>query len=45
MLDEKLEMNMLKMKAEKIHLNQMNNKNTPNGATSRFELQAKQHVK
>ena len=41
MFDAKLEMNVLKMNSEKLHLNQMHNKNTPNGATVRFELQAK----
>ena len=38
MLDSKLEMNMLKMKTEKLHLNQMHNKSSPNGATIGFEL-------
>ena len=38
-------MNMLKIKAEKIDLNKMYNKNTPKGTNVRFELQAKQHVK
>ena len=44
MLDAKLEMNVLKIKAEKLHLNQMHDKNIPIGATTSIELQTKQHV-
>ena len=45
MLDAKLELNMLKEKAEKLHLNQKHRKNEPKGDNASFELQVKQHVK
>ena len=45
MLNAKLELRILKEKAEKLYLNQMHNKNAPNGVNVSFKLQAKQHAK
>ena len=36
MLDTKLETSMLKSKTEKLHQNQMHNRNAPKGATASF---------
>ena len=43
--DAKLEMNVLKIKVEKLHLNKMCDDKTAKGANASFEQQAKKHVK